>query len=318
MKFIRPEFFLIPALILVLFAGTSIADPAAAELLSSGNVNQAVSALTSRSDAESLNLLSRAYYSMEQWDEAVKCGERAVSLDPNNAAYHLWLAREYGRKAGTANALSAAGSARKAKNEFERAVQLDPANVPARVDLAQYYTEAPGIMGGGVEKAREQAAHVEKYDPGMAHLILARVAEKQKESDLAESQFRAAIKEGKNPADMWLQLAGFYRQQGRLEAMQAAVHSAMAQPGKPAETYFDAAEELYRGSCDLPVAVQYLRKYLSSAELVESAPAFRAHYLIGQLDEKMGQNAAAAAEYQASLALASGFVPARKALSRVQ
>ncbi len=61
----------------------------------------------------------------------------------------------------------------KRRAEFERAVQLDPANVPARVDLAQYYTEAPAIMGGGLDKAREQAEQVAKYDAAKAHLILA-------------------------------------------------------------------------------------------------------------------------------------------------
>jgi hypothetical protein len=117
---------------------------------------------------------------------------------------------------------------------------------------------------------------------------------------------------------MWLQLAAFYRQRGRLDEMQNAVQSAMAQPGKPAESYFDAAKELYLGSRNLSAARQYLQQYLSSGGLVESAPAFRAHYMIGQLNEKMGNNGAAVTEYEASIAMASGFVPARKALSRVQ
>jgi putative aminopeptidase FrvX len=39
---------------------------------------------------------------------------------------------------------------------------------------------------------------------------------------------------------------------------------------------------------------------------------------MGQLQEKMGHNGAAASEYQASLALATDFTPAKKALSRVQ
>jgi tetratricopeptide (TPR) repeat protein len=255
---------------------------------------------------------------MEQWDDAVRYGERAVSLDPNNATYHLWLGREYGRKAADANPLTAAGLARKAKNEFERAVQLDPANVPARLDLAQYYTEAPAIMGGGLDKARDQAAQMLKYDPSKSHLVLARVAVKERQYGEAEAQFRAAILSAKNPADMWLQLAAFYRQRGRLDDMQSAVQSAMTQPGKPAESYFDAAKELYLGSRNLFAARQYLQQYLSSGGLVESAPAFRAHYMIGQLNEKMGNSGAAVTEYEASIAMASGFVPARKALGRVQ
>ena len=308
----------VACLLLLVVASTSVADPAVMQLLSRGRMNEAVSVLSNRDDAESLNLLSRAYFAMEQWYDAVKCGERALSLAPGNPTYHLWLAREYGRKAGDSNPLVAAGIARKAKSEFERAVQLDPASVPARVDLAQYYTEAPAIMGGGLDKAQAQAEQVAKYDLAKAHLVLARVAEKEKQYGEAESQLRAGIKDAKNPADAWLQLAAFYRNRGRLDDMQNAVQSALGLPSKPAESYFDAARELYLGSRDFPGAAQYLQTYLASGQLVEGAPAFRAHYLLGQLAEKMGNGAAAASEYEASLSLASGFVPARKALSHVQ
>ena len=317
MKYLYSKSVLTFAVWLVL-APAVVAAPAINDLLSAGRMNDAVTALISHDDASSLNLLSRVYYAMERWDDAVKCGERAVNLEPGNASYHLWLAREYGRKAGDSKAFAAAYNAKKAKNEFERAVQLDPADVPARMDLAEYYTQAPGFMGGGVDKARDQAAQIARYDAGASHLILARVDVKEKQAAEAEAQFRAAIKQGKNPADMWLQLADFYRQQGRLVDMQSAVETAMTQPNKKADAYFDAAQELYLGGRDYAGAVQYLRKYLGSGELVESAPAFRAHYLVGQLNEKMGQTSAAASEYEASLRLASEFQPAKSALNRLQ
>ena len=103
---------------------------------------------------------------MESWDEAVKYGERAVNLEPQNASYHLWLGREYGRKAGDSNPLSAASLARKARNEFERAVQLDPANVPARVDLAQYYTEAPASWAAGWTRRARRRPQVQLLESG--------------------------------------------------------------------------------------------------------------------------------------------------------
>jgi tetratricopeptide (TPR) repeat protein len=317
MRFVVPKFLVVFGLLFVLTAAGS-ADPAASQLLSLGRMNEAVSALSLRDDAESLNLMSRVYFAMERWDEAVKYGERAVALDPENANYHLWLGREYGRKAAASNPLSAASLARKAKVEFEHTVQLDPSNIPARVDLAQYYTEAPGFMGGGVDKARAQAALVSHDNPAMAHLILARVADKEKQYPIAEREYHAAIQQAKNPADLWLQLASYYREHDRLDEMQNAVHSAMEQRNKPAESYFDAGNQLYLANRDFKAAVDYLRQYLASGELVESAPAFRAHYLMGQLQEKMGHNEAAALEYHASLALASDFVPAKKALGRVQ
>ena len=78
------------------------------------------------------------------------------------------------------------------------------------------------------------------------------------------------------------------------------------------------AKSCILGSRDFPDAIVYLQKYLASGGLVEGAPAFRAHYLLGQIYEKMGQERAAVSEYQASLALASGFDRARKALSHLQ
>jgi tetratricopeptide (TPR) repeat protein len=317
MKFLRARFFF--ALLAVLLAAAlSVADPAVVELLSLGRMNDAISVLVTRNDAESMHLLSRAYYATEHWDDAVKCGERAVALRPGDAYYHLWLARELGQKAASANPMSAAALARKAKNEFERAVQLDPSSVEARLDLAQYYTEAPAIMGGGLDKAREQAAQVAKQNSAKSHLILARVAEKEKQFPEAESQLRQAIAEARDPAEYWLELAEFYRLQGRPDDMQKAVHSAVAQRGISADTYFDAANELFEGNRDFPSAILCLKKYLASGELVEGAPAFRAHYLLGQIYEKTGQAPAAVSEYQASLALASGFDRARKALDHLQ
>jgi len=315
MKFLYSTVFFL--VLLLVFTTICAADPAVVRLLSLGRMNEVISALTNHSDAESLNLLSRAYYAMERWDDAVRCGERAVALRPQEARYHLWLAREYGRKAADANPLSAAGIARKAKNEFERAVELDPASVEARSDLSQYYTEAPAIMGGGLAKAREQAAEVGKRNAAEAHWILAQAAAKEKNYDEAERQFRSAIQEARSPAGYWLQLAEFYRLRGRTGDAQKAVETALVQPHEPARL-FDAANELYLSGRDFPDAVQYLQRYLDSGGLVEEAPAFRAHYLLGQVYEKMGRSSAAASEYQASLALASGFERARKALGRLQ
>jgi tetratricopeptide (TPR) repeat protein len=317
MKFPYPKFTI---LILLLLSWTTfgVADLTTVQLLSLGRMNDVISALSSRGDAESLNLMSRAYYAMERWDEAVKWGERAVSVRPQDASYHLWLARAYGRKAAEASPLAAAGLARKAKNELERAVQLDPANVEARSDLSKYYTQAPAVMGGGLDKARGQAAQVGIYNAAEAHAILAQVAAKEKRDAEAEGEFRSAIQQAQKPATYWLQLAEFYRTRGRFDDAQRAALTAAAQANTSGTVYFDVANELYLSGRDFPAAVQYLRKYLDSGAMVEDAPAFQAHYLLGQVYEKMGHGSAAIPEYEASLALASGYDRARKALGRLQ
>ena len=63
--------------------------------------------------------------------------------------YHLWLGRTLGEVADRANFLSAYSLAKRARSEFEQAVQLDPRNAEALADLGEFYSSAPGVVGGG-------------------------------------------------------------------------------------------------------------------------------------------------------------------------
>lgn len=311
--------------LLLVFA---LALPAAAadsarDLLCAGRVDDAIAALQARlqvspQDAEAHHLLARAYLLVEEWNRAVEAAERAVALQPRDSNYHLWLGRAYGNKAEHCNPFCAAGLAGKVRSQFERAVDLDPANVPARTDLAEYYMEAPGIMGGSKDKARAQADQIAQRAPSPAHWVRARLAEKEKQYDVAEKEFRAAIEGSASPPQAWIDLAGFYHRRGRLADMETAVSKAVSAPQPSGGALFEAASLLFRAGRNFPGAVDMLRRYLDGGKLVCDAPAFRAHYLLGTILEKQGEKQAAAAAYQASLALARDFDHPRKALKRVQ
>jgi tetratricopeptide (TPR) repeat protein len=299
------KIFAIAALILPAIAA---AADSPSDLLAAGRVDDAITTLNGTlnikpNDAASYNLLCRAYFSVANWDRAISACERAVTLESGNSEYHLWLGRTYGEKADGSNFLSAAGLAKKVRNEFERAVQLDPNNVSARVDLAEFYLEAPGIVGGGQDKAK-------------AHWIRGRLAEKNKDLPTAEREYRAAIDTSHGGANAWLNLALFYRKTGRLDEMQDALKKAADAPMDQPEVLIDAASTLLRANRDLPFATQLVRRYLSSTT-VEQAPPFKAHYLLGTILEKQGDKEGAAKEYQTALLLAKDFGRAREALNRV-
>lgn len=288
------------------------------QTLATGNIDEIIRSLAGRNDPASLNLLSRAYYATEQWDNAISNAEKAARLTPKSALYQWWLGRSYGEKAASVNPMSAANLAIKTRNKFEQAVKLDPSNPQMRADLAEYYTDAPSIVGGGTDKARDQATQVAQYDQATSHWILALIAEKEKRYSDAENELQQAVKVAGDPARYKMNLASFYRRRGRIDDMQKAITQAIAQADQNAEVYYNAASELLQSSHDFASAAQYLRHYLDSGAMVEDAPAFRAHYLLGQVYEKMGNKSGAAAEYRASLSLASGFAPASKALARTQ
>jgi cytochrome c-type biogenesis protein CcmH/NrfG len=307
--------------LLTLVALPGRAADSAKNLLAAGRVDEAITALHDRlssdsSDAESFNLLCRAYFAQDQWDRAESACRRAVSLDPNNGRYHLWLGRTYGEKADRAGFLSAAGLAGKTRGELERAVQLSPNDVDARIDLAEYYFEAPGIVGGGQDKARAQAKFIGTLNPAREHWVYARIAEKNKDTATAEREYHRMIELSQGDSEAWLNLALFFRHQKRFDDMEQALVKATQAPTSNPEVMVDVAEILFHAGRNLALAVQSLERYLASGP-VERKPAFKAHYLLGQLLEKQGDKAGAAQEYRASLAMARNFGLAQQALNRV-
>jgi tetratricopeptide (TPR) repeat protein len=325
---ITQPFKIVLALLWFIASSTALLADSAADsakqMLAAGRVDEAItelsgrlsSAATAASDAESSNLLCRAYFALENWDRAESSCKKAVALDPNNGRYHLWLGRVYGEKADRANFLSAAGLAGKVRGEFEHAVQLNPNDVDARLDLAEFYLEAPGIVGGGEDKAREQAQYVAAINPAREHWIYARMAEKKKDFVTAEREYHQYIDLSKGDSEAWLNLALFLRRQKRFDEMEHAIVKLSQGPMSKPESLVEGAEMLYRNGRDYTFATELLHRYLASGP-VEAAPAFKARYLLGLLLEKQGDKKGAAQEYRASLSLARNFGNAQQALNRV-
>jgi Flp pilus assembly protein TadD len=313
------KFFLV-LLSLITSLTASVAD-SAKNKLAAGRIDEAIAELTGRlsaapADAESSNLLCRAYYALEDWDRAEFSCKKAITLDPGNGRYHRWLGHVYGEKADRATFFLAASLAGKTREELERAVQLNPKDVDARVDLAEFYFEAPGIIGGGQDKARAQAKIVGATAPSREHWIYARIAEKNGDMAMAEHEYRCMIEASNGDSEAWLNLALFFRHQERFDDMEQTLIKASQAPMSKPDVLVDVARNLWRTGRNPALAMQLLNRYLNSGP-VEEAPAFKAHYLLGMLLEKQGDKAGAAREYRASLSLARSFGMAQQALIRV-
>ena len=319
---IRCRLLLLLTAIFAASAAIAGADEPAPALLASGRVDEAIAALhgqisSSPNDAVAHNLLCRAYFTLGQWDRGISACEKAVALEPGNGQFHLWLGRIYGEKADRVSFISAAGLAGRVRTEFETAVKLIPNNIDARSDLAEFYLEAPGIVGGGRDKAMQQVTPLALLDPARAHWVSARVAEKKKDFTTAEAEYKSAIDASHGGASAWLNLGLFYRHRERYNDMEQALMHVRPAPLDRPDALVDAAEILIHSQRNLQEAVELLRTYMNSNKKVEQAPAFKVHYLLGSAAEKLGDKQQAATEYKSALALAKEFQPAQQALQRM-
>lgn len=263
-------------------------------------------------NAEAQNLECRVRLTLQQWDSAAGKCEQAVRLDGQNSNYHLWLGRALGERADRASFMSAFSLGKRVRVEFEAAVSLDPHNAAALSDLGDFYSEAPGIVGGGTDKAENIAQQLDRLNPARAHELRASIAEQRKDDAAAERELRLAIQTSQHPAFQWTVLASFYEHRQRIPEMEDAIHNAASAAAKDRTAgvaLYDGAGVLIRAKRDPELAAKMLQDYLAGNSQTEEAPAFIAHFRLARLLDQLGDHAGAQREQAAGSALAREYRP---------
>lgn len=102
----------------------------------------------------------RAAYARGDYAAAAQAFAAEVASAPNDDVAVYWLGKAYGRQAERAGWFEAMRLARLTRQSLERAVALNPENPEAVRDLARYYDEAPGFLGGDATRAAELRARL--------------------------------------------------------------------------------------------------------------------------------------------------------------
>ncbi len=153
-------------------------------------------------DQETILLLGKNYYQLGEADKdnyktATDFFEKAANINPRNAEYLLWLGKAWGRRAETAGflgKLKVISYAGKARQYFEAAHSADPKNHEAAWVTFLYYLEAPGFLGGGIDKAKIISGEIAKLDAAEGECTLAFLEEKRKNFSGAKAHWLDAIK----------------------------------------------------------------------------------------------------------------------------
>jgi Flp pilus assembly protein TadD len=234
-------------------------------------------------DGAVYELVGRNYYMQGDFKKATDALEKAVAAEPGNSEFNLWLGRAYGRRAETSSLLTAPGHASKARQYFEKAAQLNARNLEAQSDLFEYYLEAPGFLGGGLEKAAATADQVASINPAEGHWAQAKLAEKRKEFSSAEEHLQRAIELTPHQVGKLVDLARLLAKQGRFqEADQSFARAQAIAPNSP-KVLFAQADVYIKANRNLNIAKDLLKRYLSLALTPEDPPRSQAEKLLKQL-----------------------------------
>jgi tetratricopeptide (TPR) repeat protein len=272
--------FLISAMLNSALPAAALAGPAETvrTAFETGNYSEAVKAATAalskgQQDPSLHYWALRSYYELHDYEKAITHGEQAVRLDPANAEYNRWLGRAYGEKAEESHSFFLA---RKVKQAFEAAVHLSPANIPARRDLMEFLAQAPWILGGDRQKAKEQIDVISKMDSTEGHLARGSYFKYEKKWKEAEVEYAAVLDGDSRTVDCYMEAAQFFEERKDVQHIQRAVAAASRIDSKdPRIAYYNAVTLILKGN-ELPTAERLLRSYVANVPERSDYPSHKA------------------------------------------
>jgi tetratricopeptide (TPR) repeat protein len=244
-------------------------------------------------------LLAKTYYESKQRDAAIASAEKAVAIAPDNSQYHEWLGKTYGEKADHSNWFSAISLAKKARNEFEKATRLDSRNFAARQALIEFDCSAPGLVGGGEEKARPEIAELAAMDAAEGHYAEGNCRRQKKDYAAADDEFTKALESHPHSINLVYDIGDYAvkrNQPGRLLVVASLGESISSQD--PRGMFYRAVSFVMTKN-GTPEAERLLRDYLQRAPVRDGYPSrSAAHDWLGRLYEAEGKTPMALEEYR--------------------
>lgn len=228
--------------------------------------------------------------------EMLAKAEACVAQQPQSARCHNLIGTLLGVQAqsgGMGEALKLIG---RIKEGLAKGVELDPAHYAIRRDLVQFYVQAPGIAGGSMRKAREQAEDFARRDPARGALLGAEVA--AFDEDFTRAQTLLLSVNPGNDADL----------ADALQTTRTTLAFALLSKDKAGE----ARQQFERVIAEAPrnaVAHLGLGRALLALDQTAAAvaalekglqidPKLRVHYRLGLAYEKLGDKVKAAAAFK--------------------
>src|SRR6266568_431132 len=249
-------------------------------------------------------LLAKSYLELQEHDAAIHSAEKAVALDPQSSLYHEWLGRAYGEKADHAGWFSAISLAKKTRKEFQTAVELDNRNFSARQALIEFDCSAPGMVGGGEDKAQPHIKELMEMDAAEGHYAAGNCRRQKKDFAVADAEFAKALENRPKSPELIYDIGDYAAKRGQAERLFAVAEAAeRATPNDPRAKFYRAVGLVLQK--EKPEEAENLvREYAKRAPKRMGFPSpAAAHAWLGRLYESKDDLASAKEEFENALRL---------------
>jgi len=197
-------------------------------------------------------------------------------------------------------------------------VELDPRNFDAAQDLIQFDCTAPGIVGGGEDKAQPLIQKLMGLDEAEGHFAAGVCRAIKKDFPAADAEYTKSLQLKPKTADRLYDIGDYFIQRGNAEMLLGVAEAGEAlAPQDPRGKFYQAAGWILKGEKH-PESEKLLHDYLQTAPLRSTYPGpWDAHYWLGRARAAQKDESGAKTEYQTALKLNPKYKKAQDALKQL-
>lgn len=167
---------------------------------------------------DALYYLGRIAFEEVNTEKAKDYLEQSINIEPNTSGEYYWLGRAYGELAQQASIFKRASYASSSHKYLQMAVDTDPRNVEALRGLFFFYVVAPGIVGGGIDKAERTLSDIRRLSPVDADIEQLMLFDKKEEHEKQLSHAKFLVTTYPNSAEALFRSAQTFRNQQKLDS----------------------------------------------------------------------------------------------------
>ena len=293
----------------------------AVSLYESKKADEAFSSFNSIKKGDKNYAESRYYMGMisMQKNDLTKAEEyvsQALSANNEVAKYHLAMTNILGQKVAGAGPLRQATYASKIRTHMEEAARLDPNDINTRFMLIAFYSRAPKMMGGDMEKAKKAADEIFKKNRAEGYRALATIAVAEEKFVEAETNFKRAVSASPDSVKYYTGLASFYQSRSKYDEALGVYEQAITKFPSNRNLLLQAGRVVsLSGTKNSEKGLKYLNRYIESAPNKTDRNLASAYYYLGVIEKDKKNIPSARAHFTTALKINPSHQQSQQAIN---
>lgn len=257
---------------------------------------------------------AQALMSKTEFKSAIKVLTKAQEAD-NNFDINMLLIEAYGGRIDQVGMLKKRGLAIKMRKSMERALELRPDSKDARENLISFHMQAPGIVGGSLDTARELIKDMPGIKPAELHMYEGGILMSEDKPEAALAEFDKALAVEPEHENALVSKGNvLISQESYQEAFLTFETCTKIHPDNM-NCHYGVGKTAHVSQTESDKGIAAMKTFIAANTMGEAFLA-HAHYRLGGIYENMGNMDAAKAEYKTALTVKE-IKPAKEALANL-